>query len=116
MSQKDRGENMAILHGVLLARAGEKVILICDEEAGTSKIKQQARVLQMQHMQGRHVAGGQIQHADTLTLLRWAIEAEAFESVEVFVRKYREMASLDSALPRDVKVTGLTRRPPWPSV
>lgn len=115
-SKKDRGENMAILHGVLLARAGEKVILICDDQAGTSKIKQQARLLKMQHMQGRHVVGGQIQHANTLMLLRWAIEAESFGSQGAFLGKYRMMANLDSALPQDVKETGLTRRPPWPAV
>lgn len=113
--RRDRGENMALLHGVLLARAGEQVVLVCDEEAGTQKIQQQARVLRMQHMQGRHVAGGQIQHADTLLLLRWAIEAGAFESQDLFVKKYRAMADLDSALPRDVKLTGLTGRPPWPA-
>lgn len=113
-SRKDRGENMAILHGVLLARAGERVVLVCDEEAGTSKIKQQASVLKMQHMRGQHVAGGQIQHADTLTLLRWAIEAGAFASQTDFLQKYQAMANLDEALPRDVKATGLTRRPPWP--
>lgn len=111
---EDRGENMAILHGVLLAREGERVVLVCDEEAGTSKIEQQARVLNMQHMRGQHVAGGQIQHASTLTLLRWAIEVGAFESREAFVKKYRAMANLDSALPKDVKATGLTGRPPWP--
>ena len=113
-SRKDRGENMAILHGVLLARAGERVVLVCDEEAGTSKIKQQANVLKMQHMRGQHVAGGQIQHADTLTLLRWAIEAGAFASQSEFLQKYQAMANLDEALPKDVKATGLTRRPPWP--
>ncbi len=113
-STKDRGENMAILHGVLLARAGEQVVLVCDEEAGTSTIRQQANALRMQHMQGRHEPGGRIQHADTLTLLRWAIEAGSFESQEHFLRKYRAMASLDEALPKDVKATGLTKRPPWP--
>ncbi|WP_205750117.1 hypothetical protein [Cryobacterium sp. SO1] len=113
-SRKDRGENMAILHGVLLARAGERVVLVCDEEAGTSKIKQQASVLKMQHVRGQHVAGGQIQHADTLTLLRWAIEAGAFASQVAFLKKYQAMANLDEALPKDVKATGLTRRPPWP--
>lgn len=65
-------------------------------------------------MRGQHVAGGQIQHADTPMLLRWAIEAGAFESLEAFVKKYRAMARLDSALPTDVKATGLTGRPPWP--
>jgi len=113
-STKDRGENMAILHGVLMARAGKQVVLVCDEEAGTAKIKQQANVLKMQHTRGQHVAGGQIQHADTLTLLRWAILAGAFESQAVFVKKYKAMANLDEALPKDVKATGLTKRPPWP--
>lgn len=111
---KDRGENMVILHGVLLARAGELVVLICDEEAGTSKIKQQANALKMQHMNGRHVPGGQIQHAGTLTLLRWAIKAGAFDSQTAFVKKYQAMANLDEALPKDVKTTGLMKRPPWP--
>lgn len=110
----DRGENMAILHGVLLARKGHHVVLVCDEEAGTQKINQQAKVLAMQHMQGKHVPGGKIQHASTITLLRWAIELNAFESKDAFIRKYRAMANLDSALPRDVKSTGLTGRPPWP--
>ncbi|PFG33648.1 hypothetical protein [Sanguibacter antarcticus] len=113
-SRKDRGENMAILHGVLLARTGKKVILVCDEEAGTAKIKQQASVLKMQHMDAKHVPGGEIRHADTPMLLRWAIEAGAFDSLAVFVKKYQAMASLDSALDPDVKKTGLTGRPPWP--
>ncbi|SYZ33779.1 PIN domain-containing protein [Propionibacterium australiense] len=113
---KDRGENMAILHGVLLARAGKQVILVCDDEAGTRKTRQQARALAMQHMQGQHVPGGRIQHADTLTLLSWAIEAGAFDSQATFLTKYQAMANLDEALPRDVKVTGLTKHPPWPSV
>ncbi|WP_454112088.1 hypothetical protein [Microbacterium aurum] len=115
-SRKDRGENMAILHGVLLARGGARVILVCDEEAGTAKIRQQSSALRMQQVQGHHVPGGQIQHADTLTLLRWAIEAGAFESQAAFLKKYRAMADLDEALPRDVKSTGLTGRPPWPPV
>lgn len=113
-TRKDRGENMAILHGVHLARAGHEVILVCDEEAGTAKIRQQAGVLKMQHLQGRHVPGGRILHADTLTLLRWAIEAGAFDSMAEFITKYRLMAGLDEALPKDVKSTGLTGRPPWP--
>ncbi len=112
--KNDRGENMAILHGVLLARTGEQVVLVCDEEAGTSKIKQQASVLKMQHSRGQHAPGGRIQHADTLTLLRWAIEAGAFDSQAAFVKKYQAMVNLDEALPKDVKATGLTKRPPWP--
>ncbi len=110
----DRGENMAILHGVVLAQKGAQVVLVCDEEAGTAKIRQQAGVLQMQHMRGQHVAGGKIQHVTTLTLLKWAIEAGSFASKEAFVKKYKAMAALDSALPTDVKATGLTGRPPWP--
>ena len=113
---KDRGENMVILHGVLLARAGKQVTLVCDDEAGTSKIMQQANALKMQHTLGRHTPRGRIQHADTLTLLRWAIEAGAFDSQTTFRTKYRAMANLDEALPKDVKATGLTKRPPWPSV
>ncbi|MGP7813704.1 hypothetical protein [Glutamicibacter soli] len=113
-TRADRGENMAILHGVLLARKGNHVVLVCDEEAGTAKITQQAKVLAMQHVQGRHVPGGKIQHASTLTLLRWAIESNAFKSKDEFIRKYRAMSGLDSALPRDVKSTGLTGSPPWP--
>lgn len=114
--KKDRGENMAILHGVLLARAGEHVVLICDENAGTGKIKQQANALRMQQVHNQWAPGGQIQHADTLLLLRWAIEAGAFESQDQFIKKYRVMADLDEALPKDVKVTGLTKRPPWPNM
>lgn len=113
-STKDRGENMAILHGVLRARTGEHVILVCDEEAGTAKIRQQANALRMQHMRRQHVPGGRIQHADTVTLLRWAIEAGAFDSQQAFLKKYEAMAILDEALPKDVKTTGLTKRPPWP--
>ncbi|MDI9589043.1 MAG: hypothetical protein QM234_08860 [Acidobacteriota bacterium] len=112
--RKDRGENMAILHGVVKARAGEKVLLVCDEEAGTQIIKKQASLLQMQHMQGRHTPGGKIEHADTLTLLRWAIEGEHFDSKEHFLKKYHAMASLDEALPKDVSKTGLLKSPPWP--
>jgi hypothetical protein len=112
--RKDRGENMAILHGVLLARAGEKVLLVCDEEAGTQLIKKQARLLAMQHVQGQHTPGGKIEHADTLTLLSWAIEGGYFDSREHFLKKYHAMATLDEALPRDVSTTDLLKSPPWP--
>lgn len=110
----DRGENMAILHGVLYARAGHDVVLVCDEEAGTQIIKTQSRLLGMQQVNAQHTPGGRISHADTLTLLSWAIEGGAFTSMDSFLVKYRAMAALDEALPRDVKRTGLTRRPPWP--
>lgn len=110
---KDRGENMAILHGVLLARAGNRVIIICDEEVGTQIVKTQASQLRMHHMRGKHVPGGSIVHASTLTLLRWAIQAGGFESKQQFVKKYNAMAALDEALPKDVKDTGLTERPLW---
>ncbi|AZA09900.1 hypothetical protein [Corynebacterium pseudopelargi] len=112
---KDRGENMAILHGVLLARAGHKVLLVCDEEAGTAMIKNQQRALAMQQLRRQHTPGGSIRHADTLQLLRWAIENGGFKNdMQVFLRRYQAMAALDSALPRDVKDTGLTKSPPWP--
>lgn len=110
---KDRGENMAILHAVLLARAGKQVIVVCDEESGSRMIKNQARALAMQHMRGLHVPGGSIAHADTLMLLRWVIEKGGFASRDEFLSKYKAMAALDSALPSDVKVTGLTKSPPW---
>ena len=110
---EDRGENMAILHGVLLAQAGENVVLVCDDEAGTVKIEQQARVLVMQHTLGKHIPGGKIQHVSTLTLLHWAIEAGSFTSQAEFIKKYKAMANLDEALPKDVKTTNLTKRPPW---
>lgn len=37
-SRKDRGENMAILHGVLLARRGEQVLIVCDDQTGVAMI------------------------------------------------------------------------------
>lgn len=112
---KDRGENMAILHGVIRARAGDRVILICDEEAGSAVIRQQSRRLAFQHMRGQHTPGGAIEHADTLTLLRWAIERGGFQGNRAeFIKRYNRMASLDEALPRDVTETGLTKSPPWP--
>ncbi|MDO5722122.1 MAG: hypothetical protein Q4P06_06230 [Actinomycetaceae bacterium] len=58
---KDRGKNMAILHGALRARAGHKVILICDDEGGIALIRKQASILRMQHLLGLHTPGGQIQ-------------------------------------------------------
>lgn len=112
--KKDRGENMAILHGVLLARAGEQVLIVCDEDPGTKIIKKQANALAMQHMRGLHVPAGSIEHADTLQLLSWAIERGGFATRAEFIKKYNAMASLDSALPMDVKSTGLTKSPPWP--
>ncbi|OFT67630.1 hypothetical protein HMPREF3145_11005 [Corynebacterium sp. HMSC05C01] len=111
---RDRGENMAILHAVALARKGEHVIVVCDEEVGTAKIRRESNALKMQQTFGHHIPGGRIQHADTITLLRWAIEANAFDSHEAFLKKYQAMTSLDEALPKDVKTTGLTGRPPWP--
>lgn len=112
---KDRGEHMAILHGVVLARAGQKVLLVCDEEAGTAMIKKQQRLLAFQQMKGQHAPGGSIHHADTIQLLHWAIENGGFGGDrQVFLKRYRAMAALDSALPQDVKQTGLTKSPPWP--
>lgn len=111
--RKDRGENMAILHGVLRARAGHKVILICDDEGGIALIRRQASILRMQHMQGLHVPGGQIQLAKTVTLLEWAIQSGKFESKEQLIKKYQAMAQLDSALPSDIKDTGLLNRSLW---
>ena len=111
---RDRGENMAILHAVSLARKGRTVLVICDEEEGTSTILREANKLKLQQTTGRHTPGGQIPHADTITLLRWAIEGGGFSSIDAFVKKYNAMASLDSSLPREVKKTGLTKSPPWP--
>lgn len=112
--KQDRGENMAILHGVVRARAGDTVVIACDEEAGSRIISRQANVLTLEQMRGLHVPGGSIAHVDTLILLRWAIEAGAFSSLREFQKKYRAMVELDEALPREVKRTGLTKRPPWP--
>lgn len=112
---KDRGEHMAILHGVLRARAGEQVILVCDEGAGTAMIKRQAQVLLAEQGKGEHSPGGSIQHADTIQLLRWAIESGGFNgSRKKFLKKYKAMAALDSALPLTAKEAGLTKSPPWP--
>ncbi|MCG7231322.1 hypothetical protein D8M20_03840 [Corynebacterium propinquum] len=112
---KDRGEHMAILHGVLRARAGEQVILVCDETAGTNVIKQQAKVLTQSQRRGQFSPGGSIQHADTIKLLRWAIEGGGFNgSREQFLTKYKAMAALDSSMPHTAKEVGLTKSPPWP--
>ncbi|MDK4228861.1 hypothetical protein [Corynebacterium pseudodiphtheriticum] len=112
---KDRGEHMAILHGVLRARAGEQVILVCDEIAGTNVIKQQAKVLTQAQRRGQFSPGGSIQHADTIQLLWWAIEGGGFNgSREQFLTKYKAMAALDSSMPLTAKKVGLTKSPPWP--
>ncbi|NLE98642.1 MAG: hypothetical protein GX596_11750 [Propionibacterium sp.] len=112
---KDRGEHMAILHGVLRARSGEQVVLVCDETAGINVIKRQAKVLLAAQARGEHVPGGSIQHADTIQLLRWAIEGGGFNgSRRQFLTKYKAMAALDSSLPLTAKEAGLTKSPPWP--
>lgn len=114
--QKDRGEHMAILHGVVRARAGEQVIIVCDEEAGTNVIKRQAKALIAAQQEGMYSAGGSIQHADTIQLLRWAIERGGFKgSRQKFLSKYAAMAALDSSMPYSAKQLGLTKSPPWPS-
>lgn len=113
---KDRGEHMANLHGVLWARAGEVVILVCDETAGTNVIKRQARVLIAEQRRGKHLPGGSIRHADTIQLLHWAIERGGFNgSRQLFLKKYETMAALDSSMPLTAKEAGLTKSPPWPS-
>lgn len=112
---KDRGEHMAILHGVLRARAGEQVILVCDEIAGTNVINRQAQVLAAAQDRGVYLPGGSIQHADTIQLLRWAIEGGGFNgSRQRFLVKYKAMSSLDSSMPLTAKEAGLTQSPPWP--
>lgn len=113
---KDRGEHMAILHGVVRARTGEQVIIVCDEEAGTNVIKRQAKALIAAQQKGMYLAGGSIQHADTIQLLRWAIERGGFNgSRKRFLTKYKAMAALDSSMPYSAKQLGLTKSPPWPS-
>ena len=112
---KDRGEHMAILHGVLRARSGEQVILVCDEEAGTNVIKRQAKALIAAQQRGMYSSGGSIQHADTIQLLRWAIERGCFNgNRQNFLTKYKAMAALDSSMPYSAKELGLTKSPPWP--
>lgn len=112
---KDRGEHMAILHGVLRARSGEQVILVCDEEAGTNVIKRQAKALIAAQQRGMYSSGGSIQHADTIQLLRWAIERGGFNgNRQKFLTKYKAMAALDSSMPYSAKELGLTKSPPWP--
>lgn len=112
--KKDLGERMAVLHAVRLARAGESVVVVCDDEGGIALIKQHARLLQMQHMRHLHTPGGSIRHADTVTILGWAIQAGAFADRAELTTKYRAMVSLDEALPRDLTTTGLLTSPPWP--
>ena len=112
---KDRGEHMAILHGVLRARAGHEVVLVCDDEAGIAMIKRQARILALEQARGVCKPGGSISHADTVRLLYWAIERGGFKrSRKLFQKKYEAMAGLDQALPRSAKEAGLTKSPPWP--
>lgn len=112
---RDRGENMAILHAVSLAREGNKVYVACDEESETGIIKREANALKMQQMFGHHVPGGSIEHIDTRKLLKWAIENGAFESRELFLAKYDRMAKLDASMPETAKEAGLTGSPPWPN-
>lgn len=112
---EDRGEHMVILHGVIRARAGEEVILVCDETAGTNMIKRQAKLLIAEQRRGKHPPGGSIQHADTIQLLRWAIERGGFRGSRThFLKKYKVMAALDSSMPWTAKEAGLTKSPPWP--
>lgn len=100
---------------LLCARAGEQVILVCDETAGTNVIKQQAKVLTQAQRRGQFSPGGSIQHADTIQLLWWAIEGGGFNgSREQFLTKYKAMAALDSSMPLTAKKVGLTKSPPWP--
>lgn len=59
--------------------------------------------------------GGSIRHADTVQLLRWAIEGGGFKgSRQTFLNKYKAMAELDSSMPYSAKELGLTKSPPWP--
>ena len=95
---KDRGEHMAILHGVLRARSGEQVILVCDEEAGTNVIKRQAKVLIAAQRRGMY-----------------SIENGGFDgNRQKFLTKYKAMAAFDSSMPYSAKYLGLTKSPPWP--
>lgn len=112
---KDRGETMAILHGVLAARSGEQVLIVCDDEAGIRMIERQSAILREQQSRGIYDSSGSISHADTLTLLRWAIQNGAFESKTEFLKRYERMASLDEALPKEVKETDLTSPHLWKS-
>lgn len=106
---EDSGEEFAILHGVLEARAGEDVVIICDDEGGRADIERVAK----EHSADSRYNGGSIKLADTLMLLEWAIQNGAFKSRKDFLTKYKLMSELDSALPRKVKDTGLTTSPPW---
>lgn len=112
--KRDLGERMAVLHAVRLARSGESVLVVCDDEGGIADLEKQSRLLRMQHMHGLHAPGGSIRHAGTETILRWAIEAGAFTTRTEFTTKYQAMVALDEALPRDLVSTGLLKSPPWP--
>lgn len=112
---KDRDETMAILHGVLAARSGEKVLIVCDDQAGIRVTKRQSAILRAQQSRGLYNRGGSITHADTLTLLRWAIENGSFKSKAEFLKRYQRMASLDEALPKETMETGLTSSHLWNS-
>lgn len=114
--KKDLGENMMLLHGLSRAHAGEKVVLICDDQGGIAKAEEQIRVLRHRQHLGTGPAEGSLSYAKTTSLLHWAIEVGSFKSQEHFIKKYNMMAELDEALPKKVKDTGLTKRPPWPPV
>lgn len=111
---KDRGEKMAIIHGVVRAQNGHHVVLVCDDDGGATMVKKQARILSTRQMRGLAQPGGRLQHASTLTVLRWAIENGSFRDRGDFRKKYERMAALDEALNRDVRETGLLDSPPWP--
>lgn len=112
---KDRGETMALLHGLILARRGDKVTIVCDDDPARVTIQREANKLKLQQMQKKCPPGGEITLATTLDLLDWAIRSGSFETRNDFLAKYNLMAQLDSALPQQAKSAGLTGSPPWPA-
>lgn len=111
----DRGEHMAILHGVIHARQGEDVIVACDDEAGSIIIQAQENALVAAQARGECSPNGSIKHVNSIQLLRWAIEGGGFSgSRKQFLAKYDAMAALDSSMPLSAKQEGLTKSPPWP--
>lgn len=107
---QDLGEKMALLHASLGAERGERVVVLCDDQAAQHLIAREGARLQ------RRGASGSVSVVDTIRVLTWAVEAGVIDDKNALRAGYARMAALDESLPRDIATTGLLRRPHWPSL
>lgn len=95
--QKDLGEIMAIVHGVVLARSGCDVTLIIDDGEGRRKALNERGLLEDARRVG-DTAIGELRLIGTTDILQRAYEKGSFENKSELKKLYTRMRKLDDGL------------------